>query len=139
MKDYICVNHKRLYPIPGHTPYYVSRCGLVYSAHKSGRFLKQQKKNGYLFVALSAEEVIHQMLVHRLIAMTFLPNADKKRTVNHRNGNKADNRLANLEWATHKENMQHAVQTGLFRANSGKPARRKAKRILGWQSSPLAA
>ncbi len=53
--------------------------------------------------------------VHRLVAMKFIPNPDNKPCVNHINGDKSDNRLANLEWATHAENSQHAVDTGLLK------------------------
>lgn len=48
--------------------------------------------------------------VHRLVAEAYLPNPEQKRTVNHKNGLRADNRYSNLEWATHSENHNHAYQ-----------------------------
>lgn len=48
--------------------------------------------------------------VHRLVAETFLPNPDGKPEVNHKNGNKADNRRGNLTWATSSENQLHRYQ-----------------------------
>ena len=51
-------------------------------------------------------------LVHRLILQTFKPEGEKEQ-VNHINGVKTDNRLSNLEWNTHLENMQHSVKAGL--------------------------
>lgn len=51
--------------------------------------------------------------VHRLVAFAFLPNPDNKREINHKNGNKKDNRPENLEWATRGENLAHAYRSGL--------------------------
>ena len=53
--------------------------------------------------------------VHRMVADTWLDNPNHYRDVNHINGDKSDNRVENLEWTTHRENMRHAVQTGLIK------------------------
>lgn len=57
-------------------------------------------------------------LVHRLVAEAFVPNDDGKPCVNHINGNPKDNRAENLEWVTHKENLEHARRIGLMRDKS---------------------
>ncbi len=48
---------------------------------------------------------------HRVIALAFIPNPEDKRTVNHINGDKRDNRISNLEWATDSENRRHYLES----------------------------
>jgi hypothetical protein len=58
--------------------------------------------------------------IHTLVAKAFIPNPENKLTVNHKNGIKSDNRVENLEWATHSENINHAIHNGLITFKSGK-------------------
>src|SRR5699024_966719 len=55
----------------------------------------------------------------RLVAEHFVPNPDNKETVNHKNGNKLDDRAENLEWMTREENMQHAYDNNLKKPMKG--------------------
>lgn len=97
--------------------YGVTKSGGVYSFYHN-RFLKTPcNAVGYPEVNLYANGKANIVLVHRLIALTFLPNPDGKREVNHKNGIKHDNRVENLEWVTPSENISHAYRTGLHSDN----------------------
>ena len=65
---------------------------------------------GYLQVYISKGK---KEYLHRLVARTFLPNADGLPLVNHKNGDKKNNMAANLEWCTYSHNHLHAYATGL--------------------------
>lgn len=73
--------------------------------HLSGR--------GYLYSKLSIGGVQKSLFIHKLVAEAFLENTENKPHVNHIDGNKINNKVENLEWCTHAENMRHAMRTGL--------------------------
>lgn len=70
-------------------------------------------KEGYLQFGCFSNGVRTMFLLHRLVAIHFIPNPEGKPTVNHKDGNKLNCRKDNLEWSTSSENMQHAYDTGL--------------------------
>ena len=78
--------------------------------------------NGYLYCSLSREGRDRRFAVHRLVAKAFLPNPDNKPEVNHKDGNKHNNHVWNLEWCTRSENQRHAISFGLWKCGdlSGK-------------------
>lgn len=65
-------------------------------------------KDGYLRVNVACDGKFRLCLVHRLVASAFIQNPDNKAEVNHKNGDKTDNRIKNLEWVTREENIRHA-------------------------------
>lgn len=64
-------------------------------------------KKGYLRVQLEISGYKRNLRVHRLVAMAFIPNPDNKPAINHKNFNKGDNNVINLEWVTDEENRKH--------------------------------
>lgn len=103
--------------IDGYMDYRISSTGKVESL-KGGRPILIRPKltrAGYLSVGLYKDGKRKFFFVHRLVATAFVLNLNGDTQVNHINGNKEDNRAANLEWCTASENSQHAFDTGLSR------------------------
>jgi len=76
----------------------------------------------YKQVSLSKEGIIKHRVIHRLVALAFIPNPENKPEVNHLGEEyltKLNNRVENLAWATSKENSQHASRTGKFGDRKG--------------------
>jgi hypothetical protein len=65
-------------------------------------------KSGYLLVNFSVDNIQSNQNVHRLVARAFIPNESNKPQVNHKDGNKLNNHVDNLEWVTASENAKHA-------------------------------
>ncbi len=69
-------------------------------------------KYGYKRTTFTKNNKINNILIHQIIAQTFIPNPKNRLEINHKNGIKTDNRISNLEWCTHNENMQHSIKNG---------------------------
>lgn len=81
------------------------------STWESERILKpSSKENKYMIVGLSKEGKVKNKYVHRLVAEAFIPNLENKPTVNHKDGDRANNHESNLEWSTYLENNIHSIK-----------------------------
>jgi len=83
------------------------------TSYRSERVMKQKTRSEYCVISLLKEKKRAWPPVHRLVLIAFVGMVEGKNQVNHKNGNKYDNRLENLEWCNGKENIQHAIRTGL--------------------------
>lgn len=93
--------------------YAVSYEGKVYS-FKTNKFLKPFKDTqGYNYIECYANKKKHRFAVHRLVAICFIPNPDNLPEVNHKWGDKDDNKASSLEWVTPSQNVIHSMRTGL--------------------------
>lgn len=106
--------------------YQISNLGRVKSLPRKGVF-KQEKilklertKKGYLRINLSKNNVSKKYLVHKLVANSFISNPYNFPQVNHKDGNKQNNFVDNLEFVTQEQNMQHAFNKGLIQRKKGK-------------------
>jgi DNA-binding transcriptional regulator YiaG len=74
---------------------------------------------GYFVTSVFRNHKQERAYIHRLVATSFVDNPDGKKTVNHKDGDKHNNRYTNLEWLTHEENTQDAHRTGLIKYIKG--------------------
>lgn len=113
-------------PVPGYEGLYeISNKGRLWSVRRridsgkchrefGGRFLPlRPNHNGYMRVILCVKGSSRNVAIHRLVAEAFIPNPDNLPFVNHRDGNKQNNCVDNLEWCTASQNMKHAFAMGL--------------------------
>lgn len=105
--------HLDMFGFPGYT---ITVFGYVWSSRTHDYLQGTVTHEGYHRVLMMAPEGgTHTVLVHRLVAMAFIPNPFNKPEVNHIDGNKDNNSVTNLEWCFAYENMQHALEMGLRR------------------------
>ena len=100
--------------------YQVSNLGNIRSIPRNrtkGGILKPLKcdRNNYDLVSIYINGVKKRCFIHKLVAQAFIPNPLNKPQVNHKNGNKHDNRASNLEWVTCQENITHTYRHQLHK------------------------
>jgi hypothetical protein len=135
------VNYFKTLPIPNGFKHIPIDSNHEYLADELGNILRENDRilvktilddTGYYRVSVTHTRpngtIIDYDRVHRLMAITYLNNIDNKRTINHIDGNKLNNNISNLEWATDYENQKHAIGTGLRKMEylkNPRPCRRK--------------
>lgn len=101
--------------------YQVSNLGNIRSIDRfiNNRLIKGQPmktsldRYGYVKVKFRNRGKVKNHSVHVLVGLAFIPNPANKPQINHKDGNKQNNHVDNLEWSTGEENQQHAFKTGL--------------------------
>lgn len=104
--------------------YQVSNFGRIkslnYRRTGKAKILKIAKiTKGYYGIILHKKGKYKNFKTHRLVAMAFIPNPDDKPQINHIDGDKSNNCISNLEWATNSENQKHAHVNGLIKSSKG--------------------
>jgi len=121
---------EELKKIKGYENYYISNYGKIYN-----KYLKEisQRKatNGYMRANVRKGNVVyekpHTLTIHRAVAEAFLPNYEKKPQINHKDGNKTNNNVNNLEWVMPSENIKHSYLLGLEKKYYGKDNKKSIK------------
>ena len=106
--------------------YSVSNLGNIIN-NKTNKLMKLNNKGGYFHISLMNNQSKKSLKVHRLVALAFIDNSEDKPEVNHKNKNKLDNTISNLEWMTRKENNQHRSIGLIYNSNKNKPINRLDK------------
>ena len=99
--------------------YLISDHGELKNSSRGNLIKARVDKNGYLCVQFKVGELTKSRTLHRLVALAFLTRSEKRTVVNHKDGNKLNNHVSNLEWVTAQENIQHAHEMGLMNLPSG--------------------
>lgn len=104
-----------LQKIPGYSKYLINTKGQIFSTKRTKLYeLTPINKKGYLFVKLYNDDNKRKFIgIHRLVALTFIPEEDLTKEVNHINKNRSDNRVENLEWISHTDNVRYSRQQKL--------------------------
>ena len=100
-------------PIDGHPRYEISKEGIIRNVQTKKIKSQYIGGTGYYMVSFSYNNKSKPQRVHRLLAKTFILNPNNLPEINHKDGDKLNYELSNMEWCTHAKNMEHAFLNGL--------------------------
>lgn len=114
--------------IPGYSGYWITKDGNLYST-RSGQLVEiktRLSQSGYISATVTSNDFKRTSLgIHRLLAMAYLEKQEGQTEVNHKDGDKFNNDLSNLEWCSHSENEKHKVHS--FMTERARPVRAEHK------------
>lgn len=85
------------------------------------RLLRPHYSRGYLIVSLCRNGIAHTVPIHKCVCKAFIPNPEGFTDINHKNGDREDNRVENLEWCTRQYNIWHSYYVNMREPSGSKP------------------
>lgn len=110
--------------------YQVSNKGNIKSFYKNKILKPRKKENDYFQVCLYKQGINKKFYIHRLVAETFIENSENKEQVNHKDFNKSNNTVENLEWVSRIENLKHFRQSNKFKETYNRRERKLASKTI---------
>ena len=112
----------------------VTKSNGVVQIRKERIMNKRESTDGYYIAKLNVNNHSKSIAIHRLVAQHFIPNPDNLPEVNHIDTNRKNNRVDNLEWCTHKDNVRYSADKGHYRNNKFGSNNGRARRVSLYNS-----
>lgn len=113
----------------------VTKSDGVVQIRKERIMSKRESTDGYYIAKLNVNNNSKSIAIHRLVAQHFIPNPDNLPEVNHIDTNRKNNRVDNLEWCTHKDNVRYSADKGHYRNNKFGSNNGRARRVSLYNSN----
>ena len=119
----------KYYKIKGYEDYYITKSGKIFSTLTNKELKFDKSCHGYCKVKLMDRRLgrFINLQVHRIVATQFIPNPNNLPEVNHKDGNKSNNSVYNLEWCTAEYNRRHAKEANLYKVEEDSPRAKLTK------------
>ena len=119
----------KYYKIKGYEDYYITKSGKIFSTLTNKELKFDKSCHGYCKVKLMDRRLgkFINLQVHRIVAIQFIPNPYNLPEVNHKDGNKSNNSIYNLEWCTAEYNRRHAKEANLYKVEEDSPRAKLTK------------